>query len=122
MKPISPRLRSGLSLLAVVLVVAAASEGWRTWSTDRVGTEVASLARPGDIEMIASDTCIFCLRARAWFNEHGVPFTECSIERDADCAARFAALGSPGTPVLLVRGQRQLGFSPPAVAGALRGG
>ena len=120
MKPISPRLRSGLSLLAVVLVVAAASEGWRAWSTDRVGTEVASLARPGDIEMITSDTCIFCVRARAWFNEHGVPFTECSIERDAACAARFAALLSPGTPVILVRDRPQVGFSPQRVAEALR--
>jgi glutaredoxin len=122
MKPISPRLRSGLTVLALVLAVSAASEGWRAWSTDRVGTDVASLARPGDIEMIASDTCIYCVRARAWFNEHGVPFTECSIERDADCAARFAALRSPGTPVLLVRGHAQVGFSPPALAAALRGG
>jgi glutaredoxin len=122
MKPISPRLRSGLTLLVLVLAVSAASEGWRAWSTDRVGAQVASLARPGDIEMIASDTCIFCVRARTWFNEHGVPFTECSIERDAGCAARFEALRSPGTPVLLVRGQPQVGFSPPAVADALRGG
>jgi glutaredoxin len=122
MKPLSPRLRSGLSLLALVLAVSAASEGWRAWSADRIGTEVAALARPGDIRMIASDTCIYCVRARAWFNEHGVPFTECSIERDADCAARFAALRSPGTPVLLVRGQPQVGFSPPALAGALRRG
>jgi glutaredoxin len=120
MKRLSPRLRSGLSLLAVILVVGAASEGWRAWTAGRLGAEVASLARPGDIDMISSDTCIYCARARAWFNEHGVPFTECSIERDADCAARFEALRSPGTPVLLVRGKPQVGFSPPAVADALR--
>ena len=104
-------LRSGLSLLAVVLVVWGASEALRTWFADRLGREVAALAQPGDIEMIASDTCIFCAQARTWFEANKVPFTECSIERDEACAARFRALMSPGTPVLLVRGQPLLGLS-----------
>jgi len=115
----SLRLRSGLSLLAVVLAVGGVSEGWRAWSNQRLGREVAALARPGDIEMIASDTCIFCAAARSWFGANGVPFSECSIERDANCAARFEALGSPGTPVLLVRGKPQVGFSAQRVAQAL---
>ena len=116
----TPRLRSGLSLLVLVLVVAAASEGWRAWSAARLGDEVAALARPGDIEMIASDTCVYCARARAWFDAHAVPFTECSIERDEACARRYAALLAPGTPVLVLRGRAQLGFSPQRIAGALR--
>lgn len=115
----SPRLRSGLSLLALVLLVSGASEAWRAWSSDRLGSEVAALAKPGDIEMISSDTCVYCAKARAWFGAHGVPFSECSIERDEACAARFRALMSPGTPVLLVRGQRQVGFSAERVAQAL---
>ena len=117
--PVNPRLRSGLSLLALVLLVSAISEGWRGWSSDRLGREVAALAKPGDIEMIASDTCVYCEKARAWFGANGVPFSECSIERDEACAARFRALMSPGTPVLLVRGQPQVGFSPQRVAQTL---
>jgi glutaredoxin len=70
--------------------------------------------------MISSDTCAYCVQARAWFNAHDVPFSECSIERDAACAARFAALLAPGTPVILVRERPQVGFSPPRVAEALR--
>ncbi len=116
----TPRLRSGLSLLALVLVVAGASEAWQAWSADRLGREVSSLARPGDIQMIASDTCLYCVQARAWFGAHEVPFSECSIERDAACAARFEALLAPGTPVLLVRGRPQVGFSAQRVAEALR--
>jgi len=104
-----------------VLVVGGLSEAWRAWSAARVGSEAAALARPGDIEMIASDTCVFCAQARAWFGAHGVPYTECSIERDEACAARFRALMSPGTPVLMVRGQPQVGFSPQRVAQALGG-
>ena len=116
----NPRLRNGLSLLALVLVVWGAGEAWRGWSGERVGREVAALAQPGDIEMVSSDTCVFCAQARAWFGANQVPFTECSIERDAACAARFRSLMSPGTPVLLVRGKPQVGFNPQRVAQALR--
>ena len=118
----NPRLRSTLSLLALVLLVWGASEAWRSWCADRLGREVAALARPGDIEMISSDSCIFCAQARTWFNANEVPFTECSIERDEACAARFRALMSPGTPVLLVRGKPQVGFSPQRVVQALKPG
>jgi hypothetical protein len=41
-----------------------------------------------------------------------VAFSECSIERDADCRAAFERLRAPGTPVFLVRGQVELGFNP----------
>lgn len=115
----SSRLRSALSLVALVLVVGAASEAWRAWSADRTGASVAALAGPGDIEMIASDTCVFCARARGWFKQHGVAFTECSIERDAACAARFNAYMAPGTPLMLVRGKPQVGFDPRRIADAL---
>ncbi len=119
---LNPRLRSGLSLLAVVLVVWGASEAWRAWFAGRLGRDVAALAQPGDIQMISSDTCVFCAQARTWFNANEVPFTECSIERDEACAARFRVLLSPGTPVLLVRGQAQVGFSPQRVVQALKPG
>ncbi|MEO8123424.1 MAG: glutaredoxin domain-containing protein [Burkholderiales bacterium] len=115
----NPRLRSALSLIAIVLVVGGETEVWRAWSGDRVGSQMAALAAPGDIQMVTSDTCPFCVKARAWFNEHGVAFSECSIERDADCAARFRAYMSPGTPLLFVRGQPQVGFDPQRVAKAL---
>jgi arsenate reductase-like glutaredoxin family protein len=62
--------------------------------------------------MLASDTCVYCAKARDWFGAHKVPFHECSIERDLACAARFRAVMSPGTPVLVVLGQIQLGFEP----------
>lgn len=115
----SPRWRSAGSLLLAVLVVSGASEGWRAWSDARLGATLAARARPGDIVMIASDTCVYCDRARAWFNAHGVPVSECRIEHDEACAARFRALGAPGTPMLLVRGRPQLGFDPQRLADAL---
>ena len=113
------RLRSLLALVALVIVAAGAMQVAAKWSRERLGAQVAASARPGDIQMISSVTCIYCAAARAWFDENHVPFSECLIERDAACADRYNALMAPGTPVLLVRGKRLVGFSAQAVADAL---
>lgn len=113
------RLRSLLALVALVIVVAGAMQLATKWSRERLGAQVAAAARPGDIQMIGSVTCVYCAAARAWFDENRVPFSECLIERDAVCAERYNALMAPGTPVMLVRGKRLVGFSAQAVADAL---
>jgi hypothetical protein len=115
---VSRRELAGLALL--VVAVSAASAGWRWHVQRQSGAALAAAARPGDIHMIASATCGPCAAARAWFVEHRVPFSECTIESDAACRASFEATRAPGTPVLLVRGQAQLGFSAPAVLERLR--
>ena len=117
--PARARLRSALGLAAAVFVAGAAMQGGQAWSGARAAAQVAALAKPGDIYMISSVTCSYCEKARAWFTEHRVPFTECLIERDSRCASTYTALMAPGTPVLLVRGQRLVGFNAQAVAGAL---
>jgi glutaredoxin len=93
-----------------------------SFGSERIGRELAANAKPGDIMMLSSETCPYCKRARAWFNENRVVFGECFIERDPACRAAFDALQSPGTPMLVVRGHRQVGFSAERVAQALRQG
>ena len=111
--------RSLAALVALVILAAGAMQGFAWWSRERLGARVAADARPGDIQMIGSVTCIYCAQARAWFDENRVPFTECLIERDALCAEKYNALMAPGTPVMLVRGKRLVGFSAQAIADAL---
>lgn len=111
--------RSLAALLLLVLVVQGAADWWRERQAGQVGEQLARQARPGDIAMISSIHCVFCERARRWMTLHQVPFTECFIERDAGCAARYQALGARGTPTLVVRGQPQLGFSPQQVLSRL---
>lgn len=123
MKALWQRLRqSGIVAVLVVGVVA--------WGLGRVvQTQVQSghaealrqVARPGDIRMISSVTCIFCTKARQYMTEHRIPFEECLIERDAACLADYKRLGASGTPTLLIRGQRQLGFDPQRITSALGG-
>jgi glutaredoxin len=123
-KPVPGASRSPRVILAVmaVLVVGgtAAVVGW-LFAQQRLGADVARLARPGDIRMIASQDCAVCHIARQWFEEHRVAFSECTIERDPQCRADFDALRAQGTPVLLVRGQAVMGFEPHRVRQILGG-
>ena len=116
---LSARQRSFGGLLLLVLAVSAASSWWAGRYQSSLGERVAQSARPGDIQMLSSDTCGVCVVARRWFQTHGVTFSECSIERDAACRQRFEVSLSPGTPVLIVRGQMQVGFSAERVAAGL---
>ncbi len=114
----TPR-RQGLILIGLIALVSVAWEGYRQWEDQRMAEHIAAAARPGDIRMLSSETCVFCTRARQWLTQHRIPFQECFIERDAVCAADFRALRAPGTPVLIVRQQMQVGFQPERVAQAL---
>jgi len=99
-------------LVLLVLGISAASQWWSHRQEAGLGEELATLAGPGDLRMLSSDTCSICVLARQWLTQHRVRYTECSIERDAACKAEFEALRAPGTPVFVVRGQPELGFKP----------
>jgi len=104
---------AGLAVL--VAAVYLGSGWWRDHQADQATQDLVRLARPGDIHLLSSTTCVFCTRARQWLVARQVPFTECFIEQDAQCLAQYQATGAAGTPTLLVRGQVQLGFSAPQV-------
>jgi glutaredoxin len=115
---------SGRRWIRPLLIAAAAYVVLLTVQsrTDKqAGAALAALAKPGDIVMLSSETCGYCKTASRFMTEHRIPFSECFIEIDAACAESYRAQQSPGTPTLLVRGQRLVGFDPASVAKALRG-
>jgi glutaredoxin len=111
--------RSLGGLLVLVLAVNAGSSLWARHYQTSLGETVAQRAQPGDIQMLSSDSCSICVVARHWFTAHGVAFSECSIERDAVCRQKFEVSLAPGTPVVIVRGQMQVGFNAERVAAGL---
>jgi glutaredoxin len=113
------RRRGWLVPLLLAVVVFAAFKWWTGRTQRAIGDELAAAARPGDIVMLSSEQCVYCTIARRWFEKHQVSFSECFIERDTACADVYQAQGAPGTPTLLVRGERQVGFSAERVARAL---
>ena len=120
--PLRITRREVLVLGAIILSVTALSTWWRNHQSAQHGPTVAALAKPGDIRMFSSVTCVYCTVARQWFVTHQVAHSECFIERDADCLAQYRAFQLPGTPLLLVRGQLQRGFSPAALYERLTAG
>lgn len=108
------------SLALLLVAVWGATQALQRWSAHRLGSEAAAHAKPGDIQMISSVTCVYCAQARAWFTEQSIPFSECFVERDAACAAQYRGLLAPGTPVIVVRGQPQVGFNSQRLVAALR--
>jgi len=107
-----PSTRSLLGLLALVMGVSGAASLWRDHLAQILGQEIARQVRPGDLRMLSSQTCVYCAQARRWLTARRIPFDDCVIEQDAACAEQYRRLGAPGTPLMLVRGQAQLGFSP----------
>lgn len=107
-------------LAALVGAALAGPAWWRGREAARLGEELARLARPGDIEMVSSVTCLYCDKARDWLTAHGAPFSECYIERDRACLARYEQLGAAGTPTFMIKGRLLRGYSAPAIVEALR--
>jgi glutaredoxin len=103
-------MKPPLSLIVVITVASLAAWAWRGHVAAADGELLAAHVRPGDIRMLSSETCGWCTAARGWMRSEGVPFDECFIERDAQCAADYQARGARGTPTLVVRGQTVVGF------------
>ncbi|MDZ7840066.1 MAG: glutaredoxin family protein [Gammaproteobacteria bacterium] len=66
---------------------------------------------PGRVVMYATSWCPYCRKARNYFRDNGIPFTEYDIEKNARARREYDALGARGVPVILVGKNRMNGFS-----------
>lgn len=115
------RRRSWLRPLLIALAVWVLLQSWQSYHARQAAVSLAALAKPGDIVMLSSETCVHCKTASRFMTQHQIPFSECFIETDAACAESYRSQQSPGTPTLLVRGQRLVGFDPERIAQVLGG-
>jgi glutaredoxin-like YruB-family protein len=61
--------------------------------------------------LFSTSTCSWCRRAKRYFKEHGVPFKEINIERDADAARDIVRkTGQTGVPVIKIGSRWIVGF------------
>lgn len=109
-----------VSLLVVVGVVWGGQRLFQGLTHRQQGASMRELAREGDIRLISSETCRYCVLARQWLTNQNVPFSECFVERDTQCRIDYERTGARGTPTVLVKNQVQLGFAPAQVIGALQ--
>ncbi len=62
--------------------------------------------------MYSTQSCGYCKRARSFFQERGLAFTELDIERDAVAKRDFNALHGGGTPLIYRGLNAAYGFNP----------
>lgn len=97
-------------LLAIVAVVWGLSTWARQGLHEGQAQSLRERAKPGDIVMLSSRSCAYCSQAREWFEAERIPYAECFIESNAQCAQRFRETQAQGTPTFLVRGQVIVGL------------
>jgi glutaredoxin-like YruB-family protein len=73
------------------------------------------------ITMYTTPSCSFCHKAKAFFRERNIRFTEYDIARDRRKAEEMVRKsGQMGVPVIDVNGKIIVGFNQPEVEKALR--
>jgi glutaredoxin len=108
------------SLALILLVVVGGMQAWSWWRGTRSADLIKQYAKPDSITLYTTQTCVYCVKARDWLSQHGVPWRECDVETNQVCAQAFNAQGAPGTPLVLANGHWQLGFDPAWLAQALQ--
>ena len=71
------------------------------------------------VVMYTTPTCGYCHRAKAYFSEHDIRFTEHDIGRSKQARRAFNALNGRGVPLIVIGDQQITGFNPSAINRAL---
>ncbi len=69
------------------------------------------LGSPKKVVMYSAQWCGVCKKARAYFKQQGIPFSEFDIETSSKGKRDFNRLGGKGVPVILVGKGRMNDFS-----------
>ena len=63
------------------------------------------------VVMYSTDWCGYCKKARKYFSDNFIPFTEYDIEKNRTARIRYKKMGATGVPVITVGKKRMNGFS-----------
>lgn len=78
-------------------------------TSDNVQPSQASKSK--QVTMYATSWCGYCSKARNYFREKGIAYTEYDIEKNESAKRKYDLLGGKGVPVILVGDKRMNGFS-----------
>jgi len=68
-------------------------------------------AARGKVVMYGTSWCKYCAKARKYFHEQGIRYTDYDIEKNQAAKKRYDEIGGRGVPVILVGKRRMNGFS-----------
>jgi glutaredoxin 3 len=73
------------------------------------------------IALYSTPSCGFCTKAKAFFHERHIPFTEYNVAADQRKAEEMVRKsGQMGVPVIDINGKIIVGFNQPEIERALR--
>ncbi len=75
--------------------------------------------RTPKVVMYTTPTCGYCHRAKAYFNQQGIRFTELDVTKSQKARKAFKALNGRGVPLIVIGDQRIAGFNRAAIDRAL---
>lgn len=75
------------------------------------GQSRSSATKPGEVVLYSTAWCGYCKKAKRYFADQGIAYTEYDIERDGAAHAEFKRLGGRGVPLILVGNKKMSGFS-----------
>lgn len=67
--------------------------------------------RVKNVVMFSTERCGYCKKARQYFIERGIAFTERKIDSDTTALEEYQELDATGVPVILIGRKRMDGFS-----------
>lgn len=63
-----------------------------------------------NVVIYSSDTCGYCHKAKAFFKENGVTYTEKNVNTDQNAQKEMQNMGAKGVPVIIVDKEVIMGF------------
>ena len=73
--------------------------------------EINKKKKSKEVVMYSAAWCGVCKKAKNYFNQNNISFTEYDIDKDKSARKRHKEMGATGVPVILVGAKRMNGFS-----------
>jgi len=77
----------------------------------QVSFESSSYNAGSKVVMYSTQSCGYCKKAKKYFKNNNIAFTNYDINKDAKARRRHMEMGATGVPVILVGDKRLNGFS-----------
>lgn len=107
-------------LIGSLVVVAAVLFSWNRLTADAQVPTHSNIVHDQQVVLYATEWCGYCARARKYFNNQNIPFTEYDVEKSSEGREQFDRLNGKGVPLIVVNGEVIRGFNPGAIERAMK--
>ena len=104
------------ALIAIVLFFVF--QNW--WRIDLALNPISNQSlKDEDVVMYSTSWCPYCRKARRFFRQANIPYTEYDVEKSARAYEEYQRISGRGVPVIVIGDQVIQGFNKPAIKSAL---